>query len=103
MWRAVAAGVSVVVAAVSGVVTAIATTHPSRGLWVALGVLVILGALLQAAITYGEHRKSPTLTDSADSPTGKYTVDTRGSQGLQVGDHNAQFNMFDAPPEPPSS
>ena len=58
MWRAVAAGVSVVLAAVVGVVTALVTAHPSRGLWVALGIVVIVGAGLQAVITYGERRNT---------------------------------------------
>jgi hypothetical protein len=58
MWRAVAGGVSVIVAAASGVVTALVTTHPSRGLWVALGVVVIVGAVLQGAVTYGDRRKA---------------------------------------------
>jgi len=35
-----------------------------------------------------------TLIDEAGSRTGKYTVDARGSQGLQVGDHNIQRNTF---------
>ena len=64
MWRAGAAGVSVVVAAVSGVVTALVTAHPSRGLWVALGVVVVVGALLQAAVTYGDHRRSQRVSAS---------------------------------------
>ncbi len=50
MWRAVAGGVSVVVAAASGVVTAVVTAHSSAGLWVALGVLAVVGAVLQAAV-----------------------------------------------------
>jgi hypothetical protein len=29
---------------------------------------------------------------------GKYTVDVRGAQGVQVGDHNRQDNVFNAPP-----
>ncbi len=57
MWRAVLAGISVILAALSGVVTALVTAHPSRGLWVALGVAVFVGAVLQAAVTYGERRK----------------------------------------------
>lgn len=57
MLRAVAAGISVIVATASGVVTALVTTHSSRGLWVALGVLVVVGAALQAAATYGERRQ----------------------------------------------
>lgn len=28
---------------------------------------------------------------------GKYTVDMRGAQGVQVGDHNRQDNVFNAP------
>lgn len=29
---------------------------------------------------------------------GKYTVDVRGAHGVQVGDHNRQDNVFNAPP-----
>jgi hypothetical protein len=28
---------------------------------------------------------------------GKYTVDVRGAQGVQIGDHNRQDNVFNAP------
>ena len=58
MLRAAAAGFSVIVAAVSGVVTALATAHPTRGLWVALGVLVIVCAALQAAVTLTDRGSS---------------------------------------------
>jgi hypothetical protein len=51
MLRAAAAAASVIVAAVAGVVTTYATQHSSFGLWAALGVLVILGAILQALVT----------------------------------------------------
>ena len=51
------AGLSVVLAAVSGVVTALVTAHPSRGLWVGLGVAVVAGAVSQAAVTLGERRE----------------------------------------------
>jgi hypothetical protein len=30
---------------------------------------------------------------------GKYTVDTREAQGVQIGDHNRQDNVFNAPPD----
>lgn len=30
---------------------------------------------------------------------GKYTVDARGAQGVQVGDHGRQDNVFNAPPD----
>jgi len=38
------------------------------------------------------------LLDAAGSRAGKYTVDVRGSQGVQIGDHNRQENTFNAPP-----
>lgn len=34
------------------------------------------------------------LTDEAGYRSGKYHVDVRGSQGVQVGDHNTQRNVF---------
>jgi hypothetical protein len=72
MWRAIAAGVSVVVAAASGVVTLLVTAHPSLGLWVALGVVVIVGAVLQAAVTYGERQRS-------------HRVDASGAGAVAIG------------------
>jgi RIP homotypic interaction motif len=30
---------------------------------------------------------------------GKYTVDVRGARGVQIGDHNRQDNVFNAPAE----
>ena len=38
------------------------------------------------------------LVDGAGARAGKYTVDARGAQGVQVGDHNRQDNVFNAPP-----
>ena len=38
------------------------------------------------------------LMDKAGARAGKYTVDTRGAYGVQVGDHNRQDNVFKAPP-----
>ena len=43
------------------------------------------------------------LADPAGSREGKYIVDVRGSQGVQIGNHNKQENVFHAPPAPPSS
>jgi len=37
------------------------------------------------------------LADAAASRAGKYTVDMRSSQGLQVGDHNRQSKAFQTP------
>ena len=86
MGRAVLAGISVIVATASGVVTALVTTHSSRGLWVALGVLVIVGAALQAAASYGERRKPGRVNASGDgavaiggSATRKISTRVRGS------------------------
>jgi hypothetical protein len=38
------------------------------------------------------------LVDEAGTRAGKYTVDVRGAQGVQVGDRNYQRNVFNAPP-----
>ena len=38
------------------------------------------------------------LVDAAGSRAGKYTVDARGAQGVQIGDHNTQDNIFYAGP-----
>ncbi len=38
------------------------------------------------------------LVDGAGARAGKYTVDVRGAQGVQTGDHNRQDNVFNAPP-----
>ncbi|MGH3274402.1 MAG: hypothetical protein ACRDNZ_08810, partial [Streptosporangiaceae bacterium] len=50
-------------AAAAGLVTALVTARPSIGLWVALGLLVIIGAVLQAAVVTSERRS--TRRDSA--------------------------------------
>jgi hypothetical protein len=38
-----------------------------------------------------------TLAAEADSDASRYTVDLRGVQGVQIGDHNTQSNVFDEP------
>lgn len=38
------------------------------------------------------------LIGGAEGRAGKYTVDARGAQGVQIGDHNQQDNVFNAPP-----
>ena len=37
------------------------------------------------------------LVDEAGTRAGKYTVDLRGAQGVQVGDHDTQDNTFNTP------
>lgn len=38
------------------------------------------------------------LVDEAGGRAGKYSVDIRGAQGVQIGDRNQQRNVFHAPP-----
>jgi hypothetical protein len=38
------------------------------------------------------------LLDDRGSRSGKYTVDLRGAQGVQVGEGGHQFNVFSTPP-----
>jgi hypothetical protein len=38
------------------------------------------------------------LVDEAGGRAGKYAVDVRGAQGVQIGDRNTQHNVFGAPP-----
>lgn len=38
------------------------------------------------------------LVDAAGTQAGKYAVDVRGAQGVQVGDGNRQDNVFNPPP-----
>ncbi len=38
------------------------------------------------------------LVDQAGARAGKYTVDVRGAQGVQIGDRNTQHNVFGTPP-----
>lgn len=40
------------------------------------------------------------LADPAGANAGKYAVNLAGAQGVQVGDHNRQSNVFNAPPAP---
>ncbi len=37
------------------------------------------------------------LVDAAGSRAGKYNVQVRGGQGVQVGEHNVQTNVFNSP------
>jgi hypothetical protein len=38
------------------------------------------------------------LVDAVGSRAGKYTLDVRGAQGVQAGDHNTQHNVFNGGP-----
>lgn len=65
MWRAAAAGVAFVLAAASGLVTALVTQHSSRGWWVALAVLVLVGGVLQAVASFVPRRSSAAAATGA--------------------------------------
>jgi hypothetical protein len=65
-----------VLAAACGVVTALVTAHSSPGLWAALGVLVVVGAVLQVAVTVNERREGERVTAS-----GAGSVAVGGSAG----------------------
>ena|SRR5690242_1854854 len=39
------------------------------------------------------------LISEAEGRTGKYAVDVRRAQGVQIGDHNRQDNVFNSPAE----
>jgi hypothetical protein len=41
------------------------------------------------------------LVDEAGARAGKYNVDLRGAQGVQVGGHGHQYNVFNVPPQVP--
>jgi hypothetical protein len=75
MWRAVAGGVSVVVAAAVGVLTALVTAHSSTGLWAALTALVVVGGVLQAAVIGVQRRQAPVVA------SGPGAVAVAGSAG----------------------
>ena len=46
-------------------------------------------------------RRLMELLDQAGARAGKYQVDLRGAQGVQVGDYSQQHNVFNAPPQVP--
>lgn len=58
--------------------------------------LAAVGADTDAQIIAAAQRVMA-LVDEAGSASGKYLVDLRGAQGVQVGDHNTQTNTFTAP------
>jgi hypothetical protein len=59
--------------------------------------LVDVGAAEDAGIVAAARRVME-LADPQGYATGKYQVDVRGGQGVQLGDHNSQTNTFGAPP-----
>jgi hypothetical protein len=58
-WRLVAAGATVVVGAATGVITNLITTKWGAGLAVGLGVLLVIGVVLQVALATGDDPAEP--------------------------------------------
>jgi hypothetical protein len=71
----------VIAAAVSGVVTSLVTAHPSSGLWVGLVVVVIVGAVLQGVVSYGENKRRQRVEASG---AGAVAVGGSARQGIQT-------------------
>ena len=77
-------------AAASGVVTALVTAHSSRGLWAALGVLVIVGAVLQAAVTISDRQARAPVAAAGPGAVaiggsaGQISTHVRGVSGQEV-------------------
>jgi hypothetical protein len=76
MGRALAAGASFLAAAASGALSALGAANPSVGLWVAVGVLVLVGAVLQGVVSLGERRSGQQVLAS-----GPGSVAVGGSAG----------------------
>jgi uncharacterized protein YmfQ (DUF2313 family) len=58
--------------------------------------LVAVGADTDAQLIAAAQRVMA-LVDESGSQSGKYLVDLREAQGVQVGDHNTQTNTFTTP------
>lgn len=66
MWRAVAASTATIVAAASGTATALATGHSWWGLWVALGVFMLVGPILVIVVIIRKHRSESLAATGRD-------------------------------------
>jgi hypothetical protein len=66
MVRAIAAGAAFVAAAVIGVITVLVAARPSLGLWVALGAVVVVGGVLQGAVSAADRRSGRRVRASGD-------------------------------------
>jgi len=71
--------------------------QPAQDAPVLRAELVAAGVASDPAVVEAAQRLMM-LLDSAGSQSGKYLVDTRGAQGVQVGDRNVQNISFGAPP-----
>jgi hypothetical protein len=82
MGRPLAAGAAFLAAAGSGVLSALVTADNSLGLWIALGVLIAAGAVLQGLVTAAERRSRPRVL--ASGPGAVAVGGSAGKVGTRV-------------------
>lgn len=89
--RSVGAAVTFAVAAAAGVAGNKLTGKVTVA-WVVFAGLVVIGILL----TYwlDRHADKNNRVDVEDDSTNDRSIDARGAQGVQIGDHNIQDNYF---------
>jgi hypothetical protein len=80
--RPLAAGAAFLAAAGSGVLSALVTADSSLGLWIALGVLIATGAVLQGLVTAAERRTRPHVL--ASGPGAVAVGGSAGEVGTRV-------------------
>jgi hypothetical protein len=92
MGRGIAAGLTFLLAAAAGVLAAVLAAKPSAGLWVALGVLVVAGAVLQGALAVAERRSKRMVLASGPGAVaiggsaGEVHTSVHGARGVAVAD-----------------
>ena len=69
-WRLVAAGATVIVSAVTGVLTNVVTSRWNVALGATLGVMVVVGVVLQVVLAGGDDNFSSGGRDAARSSSG---------------------------------
>jgi hypothetical protein len=92
-----------VLAAAVGVAINLATDgRHSWWAWVLVGVVTVVSVVVAVMLTRRQGAsEAPSRGSEWPGRLGRaVSVDVRGAQGVQVGDHNAQANTFHHPPLP---
>jgi hypothetical protein len=92
-----------VVTAAVGVVINLATDGKhSWWAWVLVGVVTVVSVVVAVMLArrQGASERSSGGSAGLGRPGRAASVDVRGSQGVQIGDHNTQANTFNSPPSP---
>ncbi len=99
VWRGVAAGLSVVVAAATGVVTNLVTNQWSLALGVALGLLVLLGVGFQVGLTMiGSSSVSDGGSETSDKRMGSVAQRATASHSAVVIQAGRDAHVSDSHP-----